>query len=128
MNDCENNELNKNENISVKKICLNENDNANINNEMENDLNTNDKSKIKNLKLEKLIKIKVEEEPSIMKPYVKTSPNKYRIINKKIISPNKNYKIYQKNLRVLMNILIKIIIFLMNMNFFMEKILIIIIF
>ena len=97
MNECENNELNKNENISVKKMSQdNGNDNANINNEMEKDLNCNNKSKIKNLKLEKLIKIKVQEDSNKMKPYIKTSPNKYTIINKKIINPNKNYKIYKK--------------------------------
>ena len=97
MNKWENNELNKNENISVKKIRYdNDNDNANINNDIKNDFNSNDKSKIKNLKLEKLIKIKVQDESNKMKPYINTSPNKYKIINKKIVNPNKNYKIYKK--------------------------------
>lgn len=93
MNEYENNELNKNENISVKKLSHdNDNDDVNNNNEMKNDLNINDRNEIKNLKL----KIKVQEEPNNMKQYNNTSPNKYRIINKKIINPNKNYKVYKQ--------------------------------
>ena len=93
MNEYENNKLNKNENISVKKLSHdNDNDNVNNNNEMKNDLNINDINEIKNLKL----KIKLQEEPNNMKQYDNTYPNKYRIINKKIINPNKNYKVYKQ--------------------------------
>ena len=97
MNECENNELNKNQNISSQKISHDsDNDKAIINNEIKNDLNINDKIKIKNSKLEKLINLKVQEDPNNMKPYINTSPNKYKIINKKIISPNKNIKVYNQ--------------------------------